>query len=110
MYGDAWVQQYLAIAGGTQADVDAAFKRWNIKWTILSPREPLIRLLDKRPGWRRVYSDHVRRGAGPRRRARRHPATPASRSKPASSVMRLLIYEPALKRVEHELAPFPRSA
>jgi hypothetical protein len=57
MYGDAWVQQYLAIAGGAQPDVDAAFKRWNIKWTILAPREPLVRLLDKRPGWRRVYAD-----------------------------------------------------
>jgi hypothetical protein len=57
MYGDAWVQEYLAIAGGAQPDVDKAFKRWNIRWTILSPREPLVRMLDSRPGWRRVYAD-----------------------------------------------------
>jgi hypothetical protein len=57
MYGDAWVQQYLAIAGGAQPDVDKAFKRWNIRWTILSPREPLAHMLDARPGWRRVYAD-----------------------------------------------------
>ena len=57
MYGDAWVQEYLAIAGGAQPDVDRAFKRWNIRWTILSPREPLVRMLDSRPGWRRVYAD-----------------------------------------------------
>ncbi|HZZ87710.1 MAG TPA: hypothetical protein VFE13_05175 [Caulobacteraceae bacterium] len=57
MYGDAFVQEYLAIAGGAQPDVDKAFKRWNIRWTILSPREPLVRELDARPGWRRVYSD-----------------------------------------------------
>jgi hypothetical protein len=57
MYGDAWVQEYLAIAGGAQPDVDRAFKRWNIRWTILSPREPLVRMLDTRPGWRRVYAD-----------------------------------------------------
>jgi hypothetical protein len=57
MYGDAWVQEYLAIAGGAQPDVDKALKRWNIRWTILSPREPLVHLLDSRPGWRRVYAD-----------------------------------------------------
>jgi len=57
MYGDAFVQEYLAIAGGAQPDVDKAFRRWNIRWTILSPREPLVRQLDSRPGWRRIYSD-----------------------------------------------------
>ncbi len=57
MYGDAWVQDYLAIAGGAQPNVDDAFRRWNIRWTILSPREPLVRQLDKRPGWRRIYAD-----------------------------------------------------
>ena len=57
MYGDAWVQEYLAIAGGAQPDVDNAFKRWNIRWTILSPREALVHMLDARPGWRRIYAD-----------------------------------------------------
>ena len=57
MYGDAWVQQYLAIASGAQPAVDDAFKRWNIRWTILSPREPLVHMLDARPGWRRIYAD-----------------------------------------------------
>jgi len=57
MYGDGWVQQYLAVAGGAQPAVDDAFKRWNIRWTILSPREPLVHMLDTRPGWRRIYAD-----------------------------------------------------
>jgi len=57
MYGDGWVSEYLAIAGGAQPDVDKAFKRWNIAWTILSPREPLTHMLDNRPGWRRIYAD-----------------------------------------------------
>jgi hypothetical protein len=57
MYGDDFVAEYLAIAGGAQPDVDRAFERWNITWTILSPREPLVRLLDKTPGWRRIYAD-----------------------------------------------------
>jgi hypothetical protein len=57
MYGDAWVQQYLAIVGGQQPDVDKAFKRWNISWAIVSPKDGIVRLLDARPGWRRLYSD-----------------------------------------------------
>ena len=57
MYGDAWVQQYLAIVGGAQPDVDKAFKRWNIAWAIVSPKDGIVRLLDARPGWRRLYSD-----------------------------------------------------
>ena len=57
MYGDDFVAEYLAIVGGTEPDVDNAFKRWGICWTILSPRDGLVRLLDKRPGWRRLYAD-----------------------------------------------------
>jgi hypothetical protein len=57
MYGDAWVQQYLAIVGGQQPDVDKAFKRWEIAWAIVSPKDGIVRLLDARPGWRRLYSD-----------------------------------------------------
>jgi hypothetical protein len=57
MYGDDFVSEYLAIVGGAQPDVDKAFKRWGIRWTILSPRDGLVRLLDNRPGWRRLYAD-----------------------------------------------------
>ena len=49
MYGDAFVSEYLAIAGGAQPDLDKAFQRWNIRWTLLSPREPLVKVLDRRP-------------------------------------------------------------
>ncbi|HVN00708.1 MAG TPA: hypothetical protein VMT68_10895 [Caulobacteraceae bacterium] len=57
MYGDDFVAEYLAIAGGAEPDVDKAFKRWDIRWTILGPREPLVRLLDRTPGWKRIYAD-----------------------------------------------------
>src|SRR6202021_2681853 len=57
MYGDAFVQEYLAIAGGVEPDVDTAFKRWNITWVIISPRDGLVSLLDRKSGWRRLYSD-----------------------------------------------------
>jgi hypothetical protein len=57
MYGDDFVAEYLTIVGGTEPDVDQAFERWGVRWTILAPRDGLVRLLDKRPGWRRLYSD-----------------------------------------------------
>jgi hypothetical protein len=57
MYGDAFVQEYLAIAGGAEPDLDKAFKRWNITWVIISPRDGIVRVLDNKPGWRRLYSD-----------------------------------------------------
>ena len=57
MYGDAFVNEYLAVGGGAQPDLDNTFKRWNIRWTILGPREPLVAVLDRRPGWRRLYTD-----------------------------------------------------
>ncbi len=57
MYGDDFVNEYLTIAGGGEPDLDDAFRRWNITWTILGPREPLVGVLDHRPGWRRLYSD-----------------------------------------------------
>jgi hypothetical protein len=57
MYGDAAVQKYLAVAGGVQPDVDQEFKRWNIRWAIVSPRDGLVGVLEKRPGWRKLYGD-----------------------------------------------------
>ncbi|HEY3800778.1 MAG TPA: hypothetical protein VGL58_20685 [Caulobacteraceae bacterium] len=57
MYGDDFVFEYLALVGGQQPDVSQAFKRWNIRWTILAPKDALVRTLDAAPNWKRVYSD-----------------------------------------------------
>jgi len=57
MYGDDFVREYLAIISGREPDVDQALKRWNIRWTILAPRDGLVRRLDQTPGWRRLYAD-----------------------------------------------------
>jgi hypothetical protein len=57
MYGDGFVQKYLAVAGGAQPDVDQVFNHWNIRWAIISPRDGLAPVLEKRPGWRKLYGD-----------------------------------------------------
>ena len=46
--------RYLAIVGGAEPDADRALKRWNIRWTILAPRDALVAKLDRTPGWKRI--------------------------------------------------------
>ena len=57
MYGDAFVKRYTAINGGDPAAVEAALKQYNIAWTITQPHEGIVAVLDKHPGWRRIYAD-----------------------------------------------------
>jgi hypothetical protein len=72
MYGDKLLKLYLDVAGGDPASIDKAFARYDIQWTIVTPGSGLVRVLDKRPGWRRLYADkwavvHMRQAAAPRR-------------------------------------------
>ncbi len=58
LYGDRFLFEHHRIVAGDAAGFRRAAQRWGIKWTILSPGEPLVRVLDREPGWRRVYADH----------------------------------------------------
>ena len=35
------------------------FAAEHVSWTILSPDKPLVALLDRTPGWRRLYADNT---------------------------------------------------
>lgn len=60
MYGDDLVLGFAKIVHGDRASFDAAVKRWNIRWAI-QPNESnrFIAMLDRTPGWRRIYRDKV---------------------------------------------------
>jgi hypothetical protein len=63
LYGDAFLRRYASV--GELPDLLA---RYDIGWTLLEPRNPRLALLDRLPGWRRLYADstavvHVREGA-----------------------------------------------
>lgn len=65
MYGDAFLAEAVRAERGDPAALDALLRRWNIGWTLLSPDDPAVELMDRRPGWRRLYADrwavaHVR--------------------------------------------------
>jgi hypothetical protein len=57
MYGDAFVKRYSTIDGGDPAAVEAALKQYGIVWTITQPHEGVVAVLEKRPGWKRIYAD-----------------------------------------------------
>lgn len=57
MYGDAFMFAHRRMMDGDMEAFAHAAKRWGIRWTILSPLDPLSRKLDEAPGWRRAYAD-----------------------------------------------------
>ncbi len=69
MFGDAALENYAKLAAGEPVVVADTLDRYGIAWTIFSPNQGIVEALDRRPGWRRVYSDpravvHVREGEG----------------------------------------------
>jgi hypothetical protein len=68
LYGDAMMSLYGRLQAGDDADVESALKRYDIAWTIFAPESRMVAILDRKPGWRRLYADatavvHVRDGA-----------------------------------------------
>ena len=66
MYGDAFVHDYQAINTGDPARFAHAVNRFRLAWAITEKgNNELLRLIDRTPGWRRIYADdhaviHVR--------------------------------------------------
>jgi hypothetical protein len=69
MYGDAFLELYGKIIGGDPDALEPTLKRYDIAWTIFAPSQRVVALMDREPGWRRLYGDkfavvHVREGSG----------------------------------------------
>ena len=65
MYGNSMINLYLKLNEGDPGAIDETLRRYRIAWTIFAPRDPIVSVLDHRPGWRRLYADpfavvHVR--------------------------------------------------
>jgi hypothetical protein len=89
VFGDALVKRYL---DATQFVHSEEFPRlldeYKIGWTLMVPETPALVLLDKLPGWRRVYSDttavvHMRDESLPQQQSH---ARPPSGVAPTSAV------------------------
>jgi hypothetical protein len=57
MYGDAFVANDDALQRGDAAALAAAQGAYHIRWAIMGPGRPLVAVLDRTPGWRRLYAD-----------------------------------------------------
>jgi hypothetical protein len=68
MYGDAFVAEDDLIQRGGEAAITGALTHYAIRWSILRPDRPLVGVLDRTPGWKRLYADKfavVQAKAGP---------------------------------------------
>jgi hypothetical protein len=77
LYGDAFLQTYLSVVHAKGDMLDDVLCRYGIAWTMFSPDTVVPALMDRTPGWRRLYSDsnaviHVRDQSDPNPTCRDH--------------------------------------
>lgn len=60
IYGDALMKRYQAATMLTEPQaLPTLLEDFHIRWTLLHPGTPALALLDRLPGWTRVYADDV---------------------------------------------------
>jgi hypothetical protein len=57
LYGDAFVTQDFQAENGNEPALTALFAQYRIGWTLLLPQAGAVGVLDRLPGWQRVYAD-----------------------------------------------------
>ncbi len=67
MYGDAFLGRFREIVDLKPGALTAALSAYGVAWTVFPPDAPVVLLLDRDPGWRRLLSGaavvvHVRAG------------------------------------------------
>jgi hypothetical protein len=50
---------YGRLQAGDPAAVESTLERYAIAWTIFPPDARIVAILDRAPGWRRLYADSV---------------------------------------------------
>ena len=65
MYGNSMFNLYLELNEGDPDTIEETLRRYRIAWTIFAPSDRIVSVLDRKPGWRRIYTDqfavvHVR--------------------------------------------------
>ena len=57
LYGDAMMSLYGKLRAGDPATIEGSLERYKIAWTIFPPEAKIVAILDRAPGWRRLYAD-----------------------------------------------------
>ena len=59
LYGPAFLRRYAAVIRPDRPALDGVLGEYGIEWTMLSPDNPAVQLMDGRAGWCRIYVDAV---------------------------------------------------
>jgi hypothetical protein len=59
LYGDDFLDMYHAVTHAKGGALDETLCRYKIEWTMFSPDSVVPALMDRTPGWHRLFSDKV---------------------------------------------------
>jgi hypothetical protein len=59
MYGDAFLARDLEAERGSEAVLRGLLERYHIAWTLLLRQSGAVAMMDRLPGWERVYADDL---------------------------------------------------
>jgi hypothetical protein len=59
LYGDQFMETYLSVVHAKGDMLDDVLCRYGIDWTMFGPDTVVSALMDRTPGWRRLYADKV---------------------------------------------------
>jgi hypothetical protein len=59
LYGDAFIERYVRAMTLQDDQLPQLLSEYAITWTLLDPERPAVFLLDRLPGWRRLYTDDI---------------------------------------------------
>ena len=59
LYGDAFLDTYLSIVHSKGDLLDGVLCKYGVEWTMFGPDTVVPALMDRTPGWHRIYSDKV---------------------------------------------------
>lgn len=57
LYGGRFLDRYAGIQAGDQKVIETTLDKYRIRWTILSPNNAAIGVIDRLEGWHRIYED-----------------------------------------------------
>jgi hypothetical protein len=59
LYGDVFIRRFVEATQVSSDQLPQLLSEFGITWTLFSARRPAVVLLDRLPGWRRLYTDDI---------------------------------------------------
>ncbi len=59
LYGDMFLENYAALIAPDKDALASTLAYYHARWTIFRADQPVVKLMDATPGWRRFYADRL---------------------------------------------------